>query len=410
MNSLLEKMTNSAKAATPVKIIAVGGCGLSILDGLNSLADIQFHSVSIDTDSARLAETSSDDRLLLGEMLTEGYGTGGDENLGQRSLSGMHVEIRELLADSKVNIIVGGLGGGTASALLPELSKISRSLGVLTLIVGTRPFKYEGASKTIAAKRKMHSLFRSADSVFMINNDALVGEKTKLSASEAVKRSDASVIETITGILEFISSDKRMLLDFGTIKGQLTRGGLSAFASGVSAMRNNAIEALKAALDQFAHYKSDITKAPRALIQFSIDDDVLMDGVKNAFGVAQRIFSKDAQLAMGVIFNSTRQGKTRVSIIASGLPLFNEVVDANLAMEGTDIFEENSRPVRATSLGNFHSSRQFLRAGESRKPFLNSKKVFSADLENVKILNPHRLNDDELKIPAYLRRRMLSEH
>jgi cell division GTPase FtsZ len=232
----------------------------------------------------------------------------------------------------------------------------------------------------------------------MINNDAIVGEPIKLSAAEAVKRSDAAFVDLINGLLDFISAEKRLLLDFGTIKGQLTRGGLCAWASGVSAMRNNAIEALKTSLDQFAHSRSDITKAPRALIQFAIDDDVLMDGVKNAFGVAQRVFSKDAQLAMGVVFNGVKQGKTRVSIIASGLPLFNEVVENDLAVPDVrGEFEE--LPGRAPALATAGSGamRSVFRAGAA----------MSAPAENVRILNPRRLNDDELKIPAYLRRRML---
>lgn len=402
MSFMTDKAPLALRVTNTVKLIAVGGCGLSILDALNEHGPGSYHSVAIDTDSARLAETASDSRLLVGQNLTNGFGTGGDETLGARAFSGMHIDVRELLADSKVNIIIGGLGGGTATALLPELAKISRSLGVLTLIVATRPFKYEGGQKTITAKRRMHSLFRTADSVFMINNDAISGELVKLSAAEAIKRSDAAFVDMIHGLLEFITAEKRLLLDFGTIKGQLTRGGLCSWASGVSAMRNNAIEALKTALDQFAHSRSDITKAPRALIQFAIDDDVLMDGVKNAFGVAQRVFSKDAQLAMGVVFNGVKQGKTRVSIIASGLPLFNEVVDTEIAVPDLrDEFAE--KPARSVGLAMAGAGGN---GGAMRSVFRGSANL-NAAAENLRILNPRRLNDDELKIPAYLRRRML---
>ena len=403
MSSLLEQMKTATESVKDVRIVAVGGCGMSILDALHDNGAENFQSVTIDTDSARLAETVSDACLFLGQDLTDGFGTGGDELVASRSLNGRHLDLRENLAGSKVNILVGGLGGGTATALLPEIAKMSRSLGVLTVVVCTKPFKYEGSQKTVTAKRRMHSLFRAADSVFVINNESVVEGEGKLSASEAVKRSDAAVLETLNGLLEFFSPEKRMLLDFGTIKGQLTRGGLCGYANGISAMRNNAIEALKIAIDQFARHKSDITKAPRALIQFAIDDDVLMDGVKNAFGVAQRIFNKDAQLAMGVVFNGAKQGKTRVSIIASGLPLFNEVVDRKVvtgAWEGLEIAE---RPVRGTAHAAARAARRnenayadLIAAGASRMP----------ENENLRVLNPRMLTDEELKIPAYLRRRM----
>lgn len=414
MSSTAHSFNGPLPALSGVKLVAVGGCGLSTLDQMNSYAVHKFGTVAFDTDSARLAESDSDSRLLLGQALTEGYGTGGDEALGARVLAGMHLEVRDLLSDGRVNILIGGLGGGTATALLPELAKISRSLGILTLVVATRPFKYEGQNKTVTAKRRMHSLVRSADSVFMINNNAVLGDSAKVSAAEAVKRSDAALQDTITGLLEFLQPTKRMLLDFGTIKGQLTRGGLSAFASGVSAMRNNAIEALKAALNKFAKARCDITKAPRALVQFSIDDDVMMDGVKNAFGVAQRVFSKDAQLAMGVVFNGVKQGKTKVSVIATGLPLFNEVVELDISETFYPEYENPSRNLPRSRKGTAN----FRRLSKSDTPFTGVPETLtghwggresSLDKENVKILNPRLLSDEELKIPAYLRRRMMKE-
>lgn len=409
MSNLLEKMSKASQKENQVKIIAVGGCGISVLDQLLKQEVKDFHSVAIDTDNARLAESECDSSLLLGQNLTDGYGTGGDEQLGARSLSGSHLDVRQHLAESKANIFIGGLGGGTATALLPELAKISRSLGVLTLVVATKPFRYEGIQKTVSAKRKIHSLFRSADSVFMINNESVVSESTAISAAEAVKRSDSSLVETIEGILSFLVSRKRLLLDFGAVKGQLTRGGLSAFACGISAMRNNAIEALKAAIDRFASSKCDISKAPSALIQFSIDDDVLMDGVKNAFGVAQRIFSKDAQLAMGVVFNGVKQGKTKVNIIATGLPLYNEVVESDFSVPSYINYDVTVNPIRKNSFNAGRmanaASTKVKRGDNNAVP--NKYTPVDSEKEEVQVLNPLKLTDDELKIPAYLRRRML---
>ncbi len=381
-----------AREGVDLKLTAVGGCGLALLDRLRGTLGEGVGTVAIDTDKSSLTETEAESRLLLGEEITEGYGTGGDERLASRALGGRNVEVRELLGGARANLLIGGLGGGTATALLPELARISRAAGVLTLIVATRPFQYEGLAKTVTAKRKMHSLVRSADCVFLLNNDLVAGEGAgKLSASEAVRRSDAAALETISGLMEFLLPRKRLLLDFGIVKSQLTRGGLAAHASGMSAMRNNAIEALKAAIEQFAHRKSDITKAPRALIQFAIDDDVLMDGVRNAFGVAQRIFSKDAQLAMGVVFNGVKQGKTRVGVVASGLPLFNEVVELDFAQKQFEAAELSAerRPTSASRAAS-------LAGGRARMPHRDS----------LKVLNPRPLSDEELKIPAYLRRRM----
>jgi cell division protein FtsZ len=373
-----------------LKLTAVGGCGLTLLDQLHELLGDSVSTLGIDTDRGRLFESECNQRLLLGEEFTGGDGTGGDDKLGERCLSGNNMQVRDLISGVKANLIIGGLGGGTATALMPEVSKISRSTGALTLVVATRPFGYEEESKSILAKRKIHSLVRSADSVFLLGNDALAGVgKGKMAAREALRRADASLIETVCGILEFLTPRKRLLLDFGTVKSHLSRGGLSAFAFGVSAMRNNAIDALKTAMERFAKMKSDITKAPRALVQFAIDDDVLMDGVRNAYGVAQRVFSKDAQLALGVVFNGVKQGKTHVSMIASGLPLFNEVVELDFLQK--QLKESENPAMRLRTGGGTEIQRR--------------KKLSSTP--GITVLNPRGLSEDELKIPAYLRRRML---
>ena len=54
MSSLLEQMKAATETVNEVKIIAVGGCGLSVLDTIHDSGAHNFHSVSIDTDSARL--------------------------------------------------------------------------------------------------------------------------------------------------------------------------------------------------------------------------------------------------------------------------------------------------------------------------------------------------------------------
>lgn len=401
--TLFSSMTDDAAPENSrVLVVAVGGCGINTVGQLLDERREGYELLSVDTDAERLAEMSTGSRVLLGEDLADGLGTGGDDLLAARCMSGKHMTLRDELSTSKVNIIVGGLGGGTATAVLPEIAKISRSLGVLTLVVASKPFRYEGSQKLSKAKRKIHSLFRSADSVFLINNETLMGEKKNFSASEALVKSDEAIVETVGGLLDFITPEKRMLLDFGTIKGQLTHGGLAAFATGVSAMRNNAIEALKAALAKFALHKSDITKAPRAVIQFSIDNDVLMDGVKNAFGVAQRVFSKNAELSLGVVFNDRKQGKTSVSIIATGLPLFNEVVDISERMN-------QEAPVPLHSRGASRRSMDLTKDMAAGRKRPSSKQDIRGDYTRFHILNGMRLKEEDLRIPAYLRRRQMQE-
>jgi cell division protein FtsZ len=408
MSSLLDNIANAAKADEQVKIIAVGGCGLAMLDELNLTTNSVFESIAIDTDAKRLAETESDKRLLLGEQITEGGGTGGDQFVGSRCMQDKQAEIRNMLEDGKANIFVGGLGGGTGTSLLPELAKISRALGVLTIVIATKPFKYEGKSKLTIAKRKMHALFRSAGSVFVINNDSVISEQLKISAGDAISLANEKVVETIGGVLNFLSQHRRQQLDYGTVKSILNRGGLSAFACGESAMRNNAIEAFRDAAEKMSAIRPDFKSSPKILVQFSVDEDVLLDGVKNAFGVAQRMFGKDVQLAMGIAFNNLKRANTRVSIIITGLPLFDEVVESsNSAKYAAPASREEVSSHRVSRYRRSASTprEQYLPQLSARTSNRSDESKSNYGVPSVRILNPRQLDDEELKVPAFMRKR-----
>ena len=58
--------------------------------------------------------------------------------------------IAELIDGADMLFITAGMGGGTGTGAAPVIADIAKSLGILTVAVVTRPFKFEGKRQKVA--------------------------------------------------------------------------------------------------------------------------------------------------------------------------------------------------------------------------------------------------------------------
>ena len=49
--------------------------------------------------------------------------------------------------------ITAGMGGGTGTGAAPVIARIAKDMGILTVGVVTRPFKFEGKKKQLRLRR-----------------------------------------------------------------------------------------------------------------------------------------------------------------------------------------------------------------------------------------------------------------
>ena len=67
-----------------VKVIGVGGAGLSLVDGLTLDNFNGVEHLAVDVDSRALNDAISSDKLLIGRRHTLGMGTGGEISIGRK--------------------------------------------------------------------------------------------------------------------------------------------------------------------------------------------------------------------------------------------------------------------------------------------------------------------------------------
>ena len=70
--------------------------------------------------------------------------------------------------------VTAGMGGGTGTGAAPVIAQIAREMGILTVGVVTRPFRFEGMPRARSAEAGIKSLRDHVDTIIVIPNDRLM--------------------------------------------------------------------------------------------------------------------------------------------------------------------------------------------------------------------------------------------
>src|SRR5699024_7083899 len=100
----------------------------------------------------------------------------------------------------------------------PIIAKIAKDMGILTVGVVTKPFKFEGKKRGEHAELGIKFLKKYVDSLVVVPNDKLletVQEQTSL--LEAFELADEILKQGVQGISDIIVDDALINLDFADV-------------------------------------------------------------------------------------------------------------------------------------------------------------------------------------------------
>ncbi len=216
-----------------IKVIGIGGAGGNTISRLKKLKAEGVELIALNTDAQDLKKTKAHLKIRIGKKLTQGLGTGMDWQTGERAVMEQKEEIKEVLKDADLVFITLGLGGGTGSGGAPVIAEICRELKILTLVVATIPFSFEGELRKKIAQITIEKLRQKVDSLILIPNDKLLESfDFKISVSEAFWRADEILREAILGIIDLVSGPGLINVDFGNLKTILKNSGKAYFGIG----------------------------------------------------------------------------------------------------------------------------------------------------------------------------------
>ena len=203
---MLEVKTNDTQAAAKIIVVGVGGAGNN---AVNRMVDEQIDGVEfigVNTDKQALQLCKAPKLIQIGEKLTKGLGAGAKPEIGEKAAEESSENIQNALDGADMVFVTCGMGGGTGTGAAPIVAKIAKEMGILTVGVVTKPFRFEAKTRMQNALSGIEKIKEYVDTLIVIPNDKLleiVDRRTTM--PEALKKADEVLQQAVQGITDLIN-------------------------------------------------------------------------------------------------------------------------------------------------------------------------------------------------------------
>jgi len=404
-----------------IKVVGVGGSGGSAVDRMvkSGIRGVEF--LVMNTDVQALHNNSAPKKIHIGKTVTRGLGAGMDPEMGKRAAEEAQNEIREALKDTDMVFITCGLGGGTGSGASPVIAALAKDMGVLTVAVVTKPFSFEGPQRKLIGDRAHEELSRHVDTIITIPNDRIlqiIDKKTSL--LDAFKIVDDVLRQGVQGISELITVPGLINVDFADVRTIMSDTGSALMGIGVGKGENRAMDAAKAAISS-PLLEISIDGARGILFTITGGANLGMQEVAEAAKVVTSSADDNAKVIFGAVIDETMQDDIRITVIATGFDERREkLVSADSPSAGMDVFTAK-RPMFKSTLFTKKQVETLAEqpAVEDKHNTFTKRPVGEDTMINHAVPPPaiqsrlaptngngNTSEDDELEIPAFIRKKM----
>lgn len=308
----------SAETFAKTRVVGIGGGGGNAINRMieRGIKGVDF--VAINTDVQALHHNKADQKLHIGKSVTRGLGAGMNAELGKQAAEESQNEIRDALKDSDMVFITCGLGGGTGTGASPMVAEIARDSGALTVAVVTKPFSFEGGQRQKVADRGLSELADKVDTIITISNDKLMQVIEKnTSLLEAFLVADDVLRQGVQGIAELITLPGIINTDFADVRAVMSNAGSALMGIGESSGENRSVEAAKSAISS-PLLDMSIEGAQGVVFTITGGPDLGMEEVNEAAKIITASADEEAKVIFGAALDENMKESVKVTVIATG--------------------------------------------------------------------------------------------
>lgn len=314
---MLEIKTNDAESAAKIIVVGVGGAGNN---AVNRMVDEQIDGVDfigVNTDKQALQLCKAPKLLQIGEKLTKGLGAGAKPEVGEKAAEESAEEISAALKGADMVFVTCGMGGGTGTGAAPVVAKLAKDMGILTVGVVTKPFRFEAKARMVNALNGIERIKEHVDTLIVIPNDKLleiVDRRTTM--PEALKKADEVLQQAVQGITDLINLPAIINLDFADVQTVMKDKGIAHIGIGAGKGDDKALEAVKMAVES-PLLETNISGATHVII--NISGDITLADASDAAGYVQNLAGDDVNIIFGAMYDESKSDSCTITVIATGL-------------------------------------------------------------------------------------------
>jgi cell division protein FtsZ len=274
--------------------------------------------IAVNTDKQALDVSSATYRIQIGEKLTHGQGAGAKPEVGRKAAEESRDKITEALEGTDMVFVACGMGGGTGTGGSPIVADVARELGILTVGVVTKPFRFEGNVRMKQAEAGIEELRNKVDSLVIIPNDRLkYATDQKITLKNAFSIADDVLQQAVESISDLVKNVGFINLDFADVTTVMKDAGLAHMGVGRAAGEDKAREAAMMAISS-PLLETSINGARGVLINVTGSPDIGLEDVEEAASLIQEAANPEANIIFGSTIDESLEDEIRVTVIATG--------------------------------------------------------------------------------------------
>lgn len=375
-------------------LLGVGGGGCRLAASVRSSYGSGLRALGVDTDalSNRTAAAGGMTCLLLGGSRLAGHGTGGDAIQGRFAAQDDMQNLVPHLQGVRTVVITACLGAGTGGGATPEIVKTLHDMGIATVCFVTRPFAFEGESRSKAAERVLPMIEENADSLVVVPLDDLFSDAGESVLVDAIQAAEALLSAGLTLLWRILSKPGFIQLDAERLHAMVLRGGNARFGFGSAEGPLRAAQAVDALRGCRLLRSGDaVSKANALLLGILAGRDLRLAEVGEIMEKVRGLCKKECRIEMGTVLDQQYDG--RIELVALSFESWSAAVPADTRKESAPTQEPPVAEAFPIQPGNRKS-----RAKGSKLSFGATGR---GKFQNVE---PTLFNGQDLDVPTFVRR------
>ena len=397
---MLEIKINEAENAARILVIGVGGAGNNAVNRMveENIMGVEF--IGINTDKQALQFCKAPTAMQIGEKLTKGLGAGAKPEIGEKAAEESQEEISQALKGADMVFVTCGMGGGTGTGAAPVIAQIAKDMGILTVGVVTKPFRFEARQRMNNALKGIENLKNAVDTLIVIPNDRLleiVDRRTTM--PDALKKADEVLLQAVQGITDLINVPGLINLDFADVQTVMTDKGIAHIGIGKAKGDEKALEAVKQAVSS-PLLETTIEGASHVII--NISGDISLIEANEAAGYVQELAGDDAYIIFGAMYDENAEDEVTITVIATGLDAHGANTPVERAMKD---FTNYKTKVPAQQAPVQRTAPSVKTPSEAAATTETSAPKYNIPTGNAPVYRPAQRGETQINIPDFLKNR-----
>lgn len=314
---MLEISMPESSAGARIIVVGVGGAGNNAVNRMidENVAGVEF--IGVNTDLQTLQRCKAPTALQIGEKLTKGLGAGAKPEIGEKAAQESSDEVQQAFKGADMVFVTCGMGGGTGTGAAPVIAGLAKEMGILTVGIVTKPFRFEAKQRMQNALNGIEKLKENVDALIVIPNDKLlelVDRRTTM--PDALKKADEVLLQAVTGITDLINVNGLINLDFADVQTVMKGKGIAHIGIGHATGDDKAGEAVRQAVLS-PLLETTIDGASDVIV--NVSGDISLIEANEAVSYVQELVGDNSNIIFGAIYDEKATDECTITVIATGV-------------------------------------------------------------------------------------------